>query len=67
MPRHFDRNFVETTSDDNENEYILLDVEKKTSAIRDKNRHDLAFVFTSAFNNILRASLVQYCTNKYPH
>ena len=51
---------VETTLDDNEYEYILLDVEKNTSAIRDKNRNDLVFVFTSVFNNILRASLVQY-------
>ena len=51
---------VETTLDDNEYEYILLDVEKNTSATRDKNRNDLVFVFTSVFNNILRASLVQY-------
>ena len=43
---------------------ILLDVEKNTSAIRDKNRNDLVFVFTSVFNNIFRPSLAQYYTNK---
>ena len=63
----FIRNFVETTLDDNEDEYIVLDVEKNTSTIRDKNRNDLVFVFTSAFNNILRALLVQHCTIKYPY
>ena len=36
MPRHFDRNFVETTSDDNESEYILLDVEKKQALLEIK-------------------------------
>ena len=45
---------------DNYGESIILDVEKNTSAIRDKNRNDLVFVFISAFNNILQASLVQY-------
>ena len=55
---------VETTLDDNEYEYILLDVEKNTSAIRDKNRNDLVFVFTSVFNNLFRPSLAQYYTNK---
>ena len=49
----FIRNFVETTLDDNEDEYIVLDVEKNTSTIRDKNRNDLVFVFISVFNNIL--------------
>ena len=64
---HLNRNFFEAISDDNEYEYILLDVGKKTSTIRDKNRNDLVFVFTSAFNNILQVLLVQYCTNKYPY
>ena len=64
---HLNRKFVEAISDDNEYEYIVLDVEKKTSTIRDKNRNDLVFVFTSAFNNILRALLVQHCTIKYPY
>ena len=49
----FIKNFVETTLDDNEDEYIVLDVEKNTSTIRDKNRNDLVFVFISVFNNIL--------------
>ena len=56
----FTRDFVGTTLDGNEDEYILLDVEKNTSAIRDNYRNDLVFVFTSAFNNILRTSLVQH-------
>ena len=56
----FIRDFAESTLYDNEDEYILLDVEKNTSTIRDKHRNDLVFVFTSVFNNILQASLVQY-------
>ena len=52
-------NFVETTLDD-EDEFIILDAEKNTSAIRDKYRNDLAFVFTSVFNNFPQTSLLQY-------
>ena len=52
-------NFVETTLDD-EDEFIILDAEKNTSAIRDKYRNDLVFVFTSVFNNFSQTSLVQY-------
>ena len=48
--------------DDYGNELIVLDIEKNTSAIRDKHRNDLVFVFTSVINNSLDASLVQYCT-----
>ena len=48
--------------DDYGNELIVLDMEKNTSAIRDKHRNDLVFVFTSVINNSLDASLVQYCT-----
>ena len=51
--------FVETTSDD-EDESIKLEVEKNTSTIRDQYRNDLAFVFTSVFNNFPQTSLVQY-------
>ena len=51
--------FVKTTSDD-EDESIMLEVEKNTSTIRDKNRNDLVFVFTSVFNNFPQTSLVQY-------
>ena len=45
--------------DDDENEFIMLEVEKNTSAIRDKYRNDLVFVFTSVFNNLPRTLLVQ--------
>ena len=48
--------------DDYGDEYVVLDIEKNTSAIRDKHRNDLVFVFTSVINNSLDASLVQYCT-----
>ena len=53
-----DEDFLEI--DDYGDEFIMLEIEKNTSAIRDKNRNDLVFVFISAFNNILQASLVQY-------
>ena len=48
--------------DDYGNEFIVLDIEKNTSPIRDKHRNDLVIVFTSIINNSLNASLVQYCT-----
>ena len=47
-------------------EFIILDVEKNASAIRDKNRNYLVFVFKCVINSSLQASLIQYCTNKYP-
>ena len=50
--------FVET--DDDKDEFIMLEVEKNTSAIRDKYRNDLVFVFTSVFNNLPQTSSVQY-------
>ena len=56
--------FVKTTSDD-EDESIMLEVEKNTSTIRDKYRNDLVFVIASVINSSLQALLVQYCTNKY--
>ena len=37
-------------------EFIMLDIEKGTSAIWDKNKN----VFTSVINNLPQASLVQY-------
>ena len=46
--------------DDYGDEYIVLDIEKNTSAIRDKHRNDLVFVFTSVINNSLNALLFQY-------
>ena len=38
----------------------MLEVQKNTSAIRDKYRNDLVFIFTSVFNNLPQTSLVQY-------
>ena len=38
----------------------MLEVEKNASAIIDKYRNDLVFVFTSVFNNFPQTSLVQY-------
>ena len=38
----------------------MLEIEKGTSAIRNKNRNDLVFVFTFVIYNSLQASLVQY-------
>ena len=52
--------FVETTLDDNEDEFIMLEVEKNTSAVRDKYRNDLVFVFHSVLNEFPQTSLVQY-------
>ena len=42
---------------DDYGESIILDIEKNTSAITDKYRNNLVFVFISVINN----SLVQYC------
>ena len=52
--------FVETTLDDNEDEFIMSEVEKNTSAVRDKYRNDLVFVFHSVLNEFPQTSLVQY-------
>ena len=53
--------------DDYGDEFIVLNIEKNTSAIREKNRNDLVFVFKCIINNLVQASLVHYCTNKYPY
>ena len=50
--------FVEIS--DYGDEFIMLEIEKGTSAIRDKNRNYLVFIFTSVINNIPQTSLVQY-------
>ena len=53
--------YCDENGDDAEDESIMLNIEKNTSAIRDKYRNDLVFVFTSAINNdSLQASLLQY-------
>ena len=50
--------FVETTLDDDANEFIMLEVEKNTSAVRDKYRNDLVFVFHFVLNEFSQTSLV---------
>ena len=52
-------NFV-VTNLDGRDDFIILTLEKKTTAIRDKYRNDLAFVLHSVFNDYFQASLVQY-------
>ena len=60
-PNHF------VIIDDYGDKFIVLDIEKNTSAIRDKHRNDLVFVIASAINSSLQASVVQYSINKYPY
>ena len=50
--------FVEIS--DYGDEFIMLDKEKGTSAIRDENKNYLVFVFTSVISNLPQASLIQY-------
>ena len=52
--------YVQTALDDDEDELIMVEVEKNTSSIRDKYRNFLVFVFTSVFYNSPQTSLVQY-------
>ena len=49
---------VETTFDNNEDEFIMLELEKNTSAVRDKHRNDLAFVFHPVLNEFPQTLLV---------
>ena len=53
-----DEDFLEI--DDYGDEFIMLEIEKNTSAIRDKNRNDLVFVFTCVINNLLQTALVPH-------
>ena len=46
--------------DDDEDEFIMLEVEKNTSAVRDKYRNYLVFVFHSVLNEFLQTSLLQH-------
>ena len=57
---NFVEHYFDENGDDAEDEFIMLNIEKNTSAIRDKYRNDLVFVFTSVFNNFSQTSLVQY-------
>ena len=59
-PSYFGEHYFDENGDDVEDEFIMLNIEKNTSAIRDKYRNDLVFVFKCAINNSLQASLVQY-------
>ena len=59
--------FVETTLDDDNDEFITVDVHKNTSFVRDNCRNKLVIVLHSVFNDYLQTSLVQHDinTNKY--
>ena len=58
---NFVEHYFDESGDDAEDEFIMLNIEKNTSAIRDKYRNDLVFVFTSVISNdSLQSSLVQY-------
>ena len=52
--------FVETTLDDDADEFIMVDVEKNTSAVRDKFRNYLVIVLHCVINDFPQTSLVQY-------
>ena len=51
--------FVETTLDDDADEFIMLEVEKKMQ-VRDRYINDRVFVFHSFLNEFPQASLVQH-------
>ena len=51
--------FVETTLDDGD-EFIMIDVEKDTSSVRDKYRNNLVIVLHFVFSDCPQTSLVQY-------
>ena len=48
------------TNLDGRDDFIILKLEKKTTAIRDKYRNDVVFVLHSVVNDYFQASLVQY-------
>ena len=51
--------FLETTLDDVD-EFLMLQIEKNTSAVRGKYRNDLVFVLYSVFDDFPQSSIVQY-------
>ena len=59
-PSDFADYYFDENGDDAEDEFIMLNIEKNTSAIRDKYRNYLVLVFKCVINNSLQASLVQY-------
>ena len=52
--------FVETTLDEDADEFIMVDVEKNTSTVRDKFRNNLVIVLHCVINDFPQTSLVQY-------
>ena len=60
-PSNFAEYYFDENGDDAEDKFVMLNIEKNTSAIRDKYRNNLVFGFTSVIaNNSLQASLAQY-------
>ena len=51
--------FVKNTIDDDADEFIMVDVQKNTSFVRDNNIDKLIIVLHSVIDNNLKASLVQ--------
>ena len=52
--------FVETTLNGDEYEFIMLKIEKNTSTVKDKYRNYHVYVFHSILNEFPQTSLVQY-------
>ena len=52
--------FVETTLNGDEYEFIMLNIEKNTSTVKDKYRNYHVHVFHSILNEYPQTSLVQY-------
>ena len=68
--REIRNKIIELMDIDHPNDFVIIDCaryRKNTSAIRDKHRNYLVFVIAGVINNVLQASLVQYCTNIYPY
>ena len=53
------RGFVETSLDDDD-QFVMVYIEKNTSAVKDKYRNNLVFVLHSVINDFPQVSLVQY-------
>ena len=54
------QDFVKTTLDDNSDEFIEVDVHKKTSFVRGNYRNKLVIVINSVIDDYLQTSLVQH-------
>ena len=53
-------NPTDSVEADNADEFIMVDVEKNTSTIKDKYKNNLVIVLHSVFNDFSQTSLVQY-------